>query len=137
MGFVVRELMVRPGIMESKVAGPSSLPTQADSIVIYACSLADVDWAQELLSKYQGSHPDYFRAELCAATRPRLIGISTAAQPGSQSESFGTYLAHTAQSAIKKEPPPAGFSDFRRRVRALMTVEGVDPDHPDRLTRRP
>jgi acetyl esterase/lipase len=79
LGFVVRALMGRPGIMESKVAGPSSLPTQADSIVFYACSLVDVDWALELLSKYQTSHPDFFRPELCAGTRLRLIGISTAA----------------------------------------------------------
>ena len=76
MGFVVRELMKRPGITLAKVAGPSSLPTQVDSIVLYADSLADVDWALALLSKYQASHRDYFRPELCAATRPSAVSTS-------------------------------------------------------------
>ncbi len=137
MGFVIRELMTKPGISLAKVAGPSYLPTQMDSMVIYARSLADVDWALVRLSQYQASHRDYFRPELCVATRPRLIGVSTAAQPSSPSESFGTYLVHAAQSAINQQQRPADFADFRSRMRAVMTTEGVDPEHPDRLTRRP
>jgi hypothetical protein len=151
MGFVVRELLksesfaepggvsTKRGIMEAKVAGPEGLETRADSIVIYARSLADVDWGLERLSEYQASHRDHFLKELPAATRPRLIGVSTAAEPAPSlnSGSFGLYLTHAAQAAMSQQPPPADFADFRRRVRAVMTAQGVDPDHPDRLTRRP
>jgi acyl carrier protein phosphodiesterase len=33
-------------------------------------------------------------------------------------------------------PPSAPFDEFRARVRSLLQQDGIDPDHPDRLTRR-
>jgi len=140
MGFIVPELLKKErGIMEAKVATPSELSTRADSIVIYANSLADVDWALGRLSEYQAVHKDHFLADLPAATRPRMIGVSTAAQPAAslKSDSFGSYMANTAAAALSQQPPPADFAEFRKRVRARMTADGVDPDHPDRLTHRP
>ena len=147
MRFVVEELLkpesptrAEPrGVMEAKVACPSGLETRADAIVIYSRSLADVDWALERLSAYQAEHRDHFLKDLPAATRPRLIGVSTAAQPSPtlKADSFGMYLAYAAQTAMNQAPPPADFAEFRKRVRALMAADGVDPDHPDRLTRRP
>jgi hypothetical protein len=38
---------------------------------------------------------------------------------------------------MKQQPAPTDFADFRKQVRAVMTDEGVDPNHPDRLTHRP
>jgi hypothetical protein len=140
IGFAAQQLL-KPehGVMEVKVATPSGLVNRADAIVIYASSLADVDWALGLLTEYQKAHRDHFLKDLPAATRPRLTGISTAAQPEAslKAESFGTYLANTAAAALSQKPPPADFAEFRIRVRARMTADGVDPDHPDRLTRRP
>jgi hypothetical protein len=138
--FAVSQLLkAGHGVMEAKVATPAGLQNRADAIVIYSTSLEDVDWCLSKLSEYQSNHRDHFLKDLPAATRPRLIGVSTAAQPAQslKSESFGTYLANTAAAAMKEQPPPADFTDFRKRVRARMTADGVDPDHPDRLTRRP
>jgi hypothetical protein len=143
--FIVRELFQpgsegsRRGVVEAKVATPSGLSTRADSILIYLRSLTDVDRALARLAEYQTSHAGYFLKDLPAATRPRLIGVSTAAQPVSslKAESFGSYLSMVAESAMKLQPPPADFAEFRNRVRARMVADGVDPDHPDRLTRRP
>jgi hypothetical protein len=140
IGFAARELL-KPdhGVMEVKVATPPGLVNRADAIVIYTSSLADVDWALGLLAQYQEGHRDHFLKDLPAATRPRLMGVSTAAQPEAslKAESFGTYLANTAAAALSQKPPPADFAEFRSRVRARMTADGVDPDHPDRLTRGP
>lgn len=140
IGFIVRELLVKShGFMEAKVATPAELSTRADAIVIYAQSLADVDWGLGRLAEYQTAHKVHFLADLPAATRPRLNGVSTAAQPEAslKADSFGSYLANTAAAAMSQQPPPADFAGFRQRVRALMTADGVDPDHPDRLNRRP
>jgi hypothetical protein len=140
MRFIVAELL-KPehGVKEAKVAGPSGLQNRADSIVIYSRSLDDVDWALGRLSEYQTAHRGHFLTDLPAATRPRLIGVSTAAEPDPSlnSDSFGLYMAHAARAAMRQQPAPADFADFRKRVRAVMTADGVDPDHPDRLTRRP
>lgn len=138
MGFIVRELLGRPGIASTKLADPSGLQHRADSILIYAVSLADVDWCLGRLSEYQATHHDHFLPDLPAATRPRkgLTGVGTAAQPARNSDSFGSYLSRTAQAAMH-QPPPSDFAEFRARVRALMTADGVDPDRPDRLSRRP
>jgi HopA1 effector protein family len=140
MAFIVRELL-KPGhgVLEAKVATPSGLPVRADAIVIYAGALADIDWSLDRLSEYQTSHRDHFLKELPAATRPRLIGVSTAAQPAAslKSDSFGSYLSDTIRVAMSQQPPPADFADFRSRVHSRMIADGVDPDHPDRLTRRP
>jgi hypothetical protein len=138
IGFAARELLnPEHGVMEVKVATPSGLVNRADAIVIYASSLADVDWALGLLAKYQEGHRGHFLNDLPAATRPRMTGVSTAAQPEAslKAESFGSYLANTAAAVLHQKPPPADFAEFRSRVRARMTAEGVDPDHPDRLTR--
>jgi hypothetical protein len=137
MGFVVRDLMTRPGIREAKIAAPPSLPGMVDSIVIYACSQADVDWALQRLSEYQSNHPDHFRPEIVPATRPRMTGITTAAQPDQASESFGNYLVHFAKSAMEQQPPPAGAEDFRKRVHAQMQAANIDPSQPDRLNHKP
>jgi HopA1 effector protein family len=98
-----------------------------------------VDRALARLSEYQASHAGHFLKDLPAATRPRLIGVSTAAQPAAslKADSFGSYLSMVAKAAMSQQPPPADFAEFRKRVRARMTADGVDPDHPDRLTRRP
>ena len=121
------------GIVSAKVADPSGLETRADAILIYAGSLADVDWALGRLSEYQASHGGYFLKDLPAATRPRLTGVSTAAEPAAslKSGSFGSYIAHAAQAAMSQQPPPADFAEFRSRVRTVMAAEGADPDHPD------
>ena len=145
IGFIVRELFQpgpegsRRGIVEAKLATPSGLSTRADSILIYAHPLAAVDRALARLSEYQASHAGQFLKDLPAATRPRLIGVSTAAQPVAslKADSFGSYLSMVAEAAMSQQPPPADFAEFRKRVRARMTADGVDPDHPDRLTRRP
>ena len=139
MQFVVQDVLAKPGFPEAKVALPAGLETRADSMLIYAHSLADVDWALGRLSEYQAAHRDNFLPQLPAATHPRLIGISTAAQPEAslKSSSFGEYMARVAQVAMKQTPPPADFAEFRKRVREVMTSDGVDPDHPDRLTHRP
>jgi hypothetical protein len=142
MEFIVRELL-RPAaereIIEAKVAGPSGLQDRADSILIYTATLSDVDWALSRLSEYQSAHRGHFLDKLPAGTRPRLIGVSTAAQPAAslKADSFGSYLAGTAQAAMQQQPPPADFAEFRKRVRERMKADGVDPDHPDRLTHRP
>jgi hypothetical protein len=137
MGFIVRDVLTRKGIVSTKVAGPSGLETRADSMLIYASSLADVDWALERLKEYQATHRDHFLDQLPAGTRPRLTGVSTAAEPENSGDSFGSYMARTIQTAMSQPPPPADFADFRKRVRALLTADGVDPEHPDRLTHRP
>lgn len=137
MGFVVRKLMTGPGITGSKIAGPAGLRSWADSIIIYARSLKDVDWCLERLSEYQAVHRDYFRAEICAATRPRLQGVSTAAQPSIPSESFGTYMVKIAELSFNQDPVPMDFNEFKQRVRVNLAKAGVNPDRPDRLTRRP
>lgn len=156
MRFVVVELMQpkssrRPGepaspatpverkIPETKIAGPSGLVNRADSILIYACSLADVEWALACLADYQAAHPGHFLPDLPAATHPRLTGVGTAAEPAASLKggSFGAYLSGVAEKALHTKPAPADFVAFRTSVRQIMRDDGVDPDHPDRLTRRP
>ena len=126
-------------ITAAKLAGPSGLMGRADAILIYACSLEDVDWALGCLAEYQAEHRDHFLTDLPAATRPRLIGVSTAAEPPAalKSGSFGSYIASVAERAMRTEPAPADFAAFRTRARQLLVKDGVDPDHPDRLSRRP
>lgn len=130
---------IRRGITSAKLAGPRGLMTRADSMLIYACSLADAEWAVGCLAEYQAEHRDHFLPDLPAGTRPRLIGVSTAAEPppALKSASFGSYLAAVAEKAMKTEPAPADFAAFRARVRQLMIDDAVDPDHPDRLSLTP
>ena len=96
--------------MEVKVSIPS---TRAAAIAIYASLLANVDWALGLAAQYQ---------------QPRGVA---------QSGKFRTYLANAAAAPLSQNPPLADFAEFRSRVRACMTADEVDPDHPDRLTRKP
>jgi hypothetical protein len=130
---------VKRRITAAKLAGPSGLESRADAMLIYACSLEDVAWALGCLADYQAAHPDHFLPDLPAATRPRLKGVSTAAEPPAalKSGSFGSYMASVAERAMKARPAPEDFAAFRTRARQIMTDEGVDPDHPDRLSRRP
>lgn len=67
MGFIVREVLSRQGIGSTKVADPSGLEHRTDSILIYARSLEDVDWALGRLAEYQKSHRDHFLLDLPAA----------------------------------------------------------------------
>jgi hypothetical protein len=139
MAFLVRDVLQRNGVLEAKVATPSGLVNRADSIVVYSRSLADVDWALGRVAEYQSTHRDHFLPDLPAATKPRMVGVSTAAEPAEslKAGSFGTYLANTIGKAMGSQPAPRDFEDFRQRVRSRMKADGVDPDHPDRLTRRP
>jgi hypothetical protein len=140
MRFVVRELLAREhGVQEAKLGTPHEMETRADSLVIYLNSLAEVDWALGLLKEYQAAHRDHFLPDLPAATRPRLTGVSTAAQPAKslKADSFGQYMALAARKAMEQSPAPADFVEFRKRAREVMAADGVDPDHPDRLTHRP
>ena len=136
--FLVKEVVTR-GIVEAKVATPDGLEMRADAILIYASSLGDVDWALGKLEGYQAQHGGHFLKDLPAATRPRMTGVSTAAEPVAslKADSFGSYLTKCVEMAMKSPPAPADFTEFRKRVRAAMSADGVDPDHPDRLTRRP
>jgi len=140
MRFVVSDILKADhGVQSVKVATPAGLEQRADSALIYAASLEDVDWALGRLKEYQSTHRDHFLTDLPAATRPRLVGVSTAAEPKStlHAESFGSYLATAAARAMKRDPKPANFDEFRAIVRAILFVDGVEPEHPDRLNRRP
>jgi hypothetical protein len=98
-----------------------------------------VDWALERLRDYAATHERYFLGGIPAGTRRRFNGVSTAAEPTAslKSGSFGSYLARIAKAASEESPKAADFDTFRNRARTLMIADGVDPDHPDRLTRRP
>lgn len=127
---------VKRGLTSAKLAGPRGLMTRADSMLIYACSLADVEWALGCLAEYQAEHGDHFLPDLPAATRPRLIGVSTAAEPppALKSGSFGSYLAAVAEKAMRTEPVPLDFAAFRARARQFLIDDAVNPEHPDRLS---
>ena len=140
MRFVVKELLSvesQHNVLIAKVATPAGLEVRADSMVIYSESLADVDWALERLAEYQKQHLDHFLEDLPAATRPRMKGVSTAAEPEKslKAESFGSYLDLIIKDAMKQEPKPASFEEFRGRIQARLKADGIDPAHPDRLTR--
>jgi hypothetical protein len=158
MAFVVKDLMapqsvepVEPGVpmfrMEqrgisiAKVASSTGVESRADTVVMGASSRADVEWALERLQEYQAAHPDHFLTEVPAATRPEvgLTGVATAAEPPQSlgSGSFGTYLETIVTEVMNGTPPPATLADFKAQVYAKMRVDGIDPNHPDRLSRKP
>jgi hypothetical protein len=151
-GFVTRDMMrsvEQPygadvnihrlhGITAAKIGGPRVSERRADTLVIYCQSKADVDWGLERLAAFQAEHPEAFLPEMPAAAQPveGLTGVATAAQPTANlPQSFGTYIADVVNRARSTPPPPATFDEFRGRVRSLMQADGIDPDHPDRLTR--
>jgi uncharacterized protein DUF4157/type III HopA1-like effector protein len=126
------------GITAAKIGGPRVSEARADTLVIYCQSQADVQWGLERLAAFQAAHPDAFLPEMPAAAQPTagLVGVSTAAQPtAGMPQSFGTYIADVVGRARSTQPPPTTYDEFRNRVRSLMQQDGIDPDHPDRLTR--
>lgn len=161
MGFVVSNLMTpevystqpvapgvenmhrieRRGVTGAKVAGPNAVRGRTDSLVIYCRTRADVDWALEKLQVYNAAHPDHFIDEVPAATNPELgfIGVSTGAHPDPSlnSESFGAYLANVTSQVMSEPNRPQDYATFVQRVHERLISQGIDPDHPDRLTRRP
>jgi uncharacterized protein DUF4157/type III HopA1-like effector protein len=151
-GFVVNDMM-RPvehpygadvgihrqhGITAAKIGGPRVSERRADTLVIYCQSQADVQWGLDRLLGFQAEHPGAFLEEMPAGAQPvlGLWGVATAAQPtAGLPESFGMYIENVVNRARSTQPPPATYDEFRNRVRSLMQADGIDPDHPDRLTR--